>query len=80
MLSNLLPEGGAGCQLHLQPDVVDIALPPGTSWSWSLTVPNVAALVGQVLHQQMVTVELGGGGVLTSVRATNELALTFGSL
>jgi hypothetical protein len=42
------------------------------------TTPNTMVFVGGVLHQQVVAVELGGAGSITSLTATNALTLTIG--
>ena len=79
----LLPEGQAGCELLVTPDVT--AFVPGasastTSVSTTLAIPNDPQLVGGVLRQQFVQVEFAASGVLQAVRSSNGLQLTLGSL
>ena len=79
-LSNLLPQGQAGCQLlatldvlQLLPATVDNAFPV------NLVIPNAPALVGVVLQQQVAQLQIDAGGVLQSAGTSNGLQLTIGS-
>ena len=44
-----------------------------------VVLPNTLALVGQVIYQQVVPVELSGLGSITALTSTNALSLTIGS-
>lgn len=79
----LLPEGEAGCELLVTPDVtafVPVASASTTSVTTTLAIPNDPQLVGGVIRQQFVQVEFAASGALQSVRSSNGLQLTFGSL
>ncbi|MBL8753928.1 MAG: hypothetical protein JNK15_11580 [Planctomycetes bacterium] len=78
-LANLLPQGLAGCSLLASPDQLTLLPATAGEVATTLAVPNVQSLVGAVLHQQVASVELGAGGSITAVAATNALALTMGS-
>ncbi len=78
-LSTLLPQGIAGCNLRTSPDALTLLLPNGGAVETALAIPNLPALVGAVLQQQVASVELGAGGAITAVAVTNVLALTIGS-
>jgi hypothetical protein len=45
----------------------------------SSRVPNTVALAGQIVHQQLVAVELGVLGDITALTSTNALTLTIGA-
>ena len=79
-LASLLPEGQAGCVLLASADVsaLQVADAAGITRS-SLLVPPTASLVGTVLIQQTIPIEISGTGSLTAVRSSNALNLTIGS-
>ena len=52
---------------------------PGQNATVSVVWPNNPALVGQVLHEQVVPIELGATGNIVAVTATNRLTLTIGA-
>ena len=79
-LSLLLPIGVPGCDLRATPDVLDLYLPTAGTVSLQLQLPSATVLVGQVLYQQVVPIELDLGGSLMALTATNALQLTVGSL
>ena len=78
-LSSILPQGVAGCALLASPDVFDFLLPAGGSVRAQFAIPNAVALAGQVLHQQVGSVELGVLGDVTALTSTNGLTLTIGT-
>jgi uncharacterized membrane protein len=79
-LASLLPQGQPGCQLLTTLDSLAL-LPPvvGNGLTASLVIPNVPALVGGVLLQQVAQVQFGANGALQSVATSNGLQLTIGS-
>jgi trimeric autotransporter adhesin len=74
---SLLPIGGAGCTLFAQPDLVAAAVPTAGRLSTALSIPDTAGLVGLVLHHQVLSAELLGGG-LSALTSSNRLSLTLG--
>lgn len=77
-LVQLLPQGVAGCSLLVNPDASAVVVPSGGEVSTQLTIPNAAALVGAVVHEQVLTLALGTGGAITAFAGTNRLTLTVG--
>ena len=77
-LPTILPQGQAGCDLLVSPDLLDLHVPTGNTLTTSFAIPNSILLVGQVLHQQVVPVELSVQGNLAAVTSTNRLTLTIG--
>ena len=78
-LASILPQGLPGCSLLVTPDLLDAAVPNAGSVAASFMIPNVTALVGATLHQQVVALELGTGGAIAALTATNRLTLTIGA-
>ncbi len=78
-LASLFPSAPAGCSLHVTPDRIDLSLASSGTSESSLTVPATAALLGAVLFHQMIPFELGAGGALSAVTATDALRLTIGA-
>jgi hypothetical protein len=77
-LATILPQGGAGCTLLVTPDVLLLGVPAGGSLPVSFSLPSNPTLVGSVLNLQVVPLEFGVGGAITSVTATNRLTLSTG--
>jgi hypothetical protein len=77
-LPSLLPQGGAGCELLVTPDALGLVVPSGGQALVPLPLPLVPSLVGGVLHLQVVPIEFGAGGAITSVTSTNRLGLVLG--
>ena len=77
-LPSLLPQGGAGCELLVTPDALGLVVPSGAVALVPLPLPLVPSLVGGVLHLQVVPIEFGVGGAITSVTSTNRLGLVLG--
>jgi hypothetical protein len=77
-LSSILPQGVAGCTLLVSPDLLDLLLPTAGSAPASFAIPNTVVLAGQIVHQQVVPVELGALGI-TALTSTNRLTLTIGT-
>jgi hypothetical protein len=78
-LPAVLPQGVAGCTLHVSPDRIDLAPGAAGTASLQLVVPSSPALVAATFHVQFLPLELGAGLALTSATATNALTLTIGS-
>jgi hypothetical protein len=77
-LPTLLPQGVAGCSLWARPDLLSLHAGSAGAAELTITVPNAAELVGQVLHQQAAVVELAPGGAIAAVTSSNALVLTIG--
>jgi hypothetical protein len=78
-LASILPQGQSGCDLLVTPDLLDVYLPTAGVVASSFAIPNAIALVGQVLHQQFVPLELGAQGNITALTSSNRLTLTIGT-
>jgi trimeric autotransporter adhesin len=78
-LSNILPQALSGCQLLLTPDMLDLYLPSAGEIEPTLSIPNVAALAGQMLHHQVVAIELNAQASIVAAHSSNALTLTIGS-
>jgi hypothetical protein len=79
-LSVLLPAGGLGCSLLLNPDVTSLLLPIGGSASMTLTVPAATAYAGLVLNAQAIGLEFDTSGNVSLMTSTNGISLTVGAL
>lgn len=77
-LSTILPQGQVGCSLLVTPDLLDLYVPSNGQLEAGFDIPNVTALVGQVLHQQVVPIEIDAAGNLAAVTSSNRLTLTLG--
>jgi hypothetical protein len=60
--------------------VLDAAVITAGSVATQLAIPDTLALAQQSLREQVVALELGAGGAIAAVTATNALLLTIGSL
>jgi trimeric autotransporter adhesin len=78
-LAAILSQGGPGCVLLATPDLLTALVPSGNSLAIGLPLPPALSLVGVVLHQQVVPLELGAGGAITALTATNRLTLVLGA-
>ena len=59
--------------------VLDLVVPTAGQVETSLLIPDSYALVGRVLHQQVVPVELDAQSAITAFTASNRLTLTIGA-
>jgi hypothetical protein len=78
-LAAILPQGGAGCSLLVTPDLLSAGVIPGSTLELTLLLPSTPALVGAVLHQQVVPLELAASGAIVALTSTNRLTLTLGA-
>jgi hypothetical protein len=78
-LSAILPQGVAGCTLLVSPAQLDLLLPTGGTVRLQFAIPNTVVLAGQILHQQIVPVELDVLGSITALTSTNRLTMTIGT-
>jgi len=79
-LAAVLPQAGAGCLLIPTLDVLDAHLPIAGSLELQRALPDMPSIIGAVFHQQVVSLEIGGGGAIVDVTSTNALTYTVGSL
>lgn len=79
-MPGVLPQGVAGCTLLASPDLLDATLPAGGVAVTQLGLPKTTSLAGQLLHHQVVPLELDLAGNLVAVTGTNGLTLTIGVL
>ncbi|MEO6598162.1 MAG: hypothetical protein ABIP94_25745 [Planctomycetota bacterium] len=78
-MPTILAQGATGCTLLVSPDWLTLHLTGGGSLATQFGIPNSQALVGQVLHQQIVPVELDALGNIVAITGTNRLSLTIGA-
>lgn len=78
-LPALLPQGVPGCSLWVDPCLVDLWLPNGSSVETDCDIPNDLVLVGLVLHQQILPAHFDANGNLLTLTGTNALSLTIGA-
>lgn len=77
-LASVLSGGVPGCELLTNPDVVALLPSGGPTLATSLQVPNDPQLVGAVLHQQVLQIELATTSAEPAARSSNALTLTCG--
>ncbi len=78
-LVNVFAQAMPGCDLLVQPDVVQpLATTTGSAES-SLFLPNVPPLVGLTFFHQMIPFGVDTLGTVTNITATNALQLTAGA-
>jgi hypothetical protein len=77
-LSLLLPQGQPGCNLLVAPDLLDFVLPGAGAVDVQIALPNTTAIIGQVVHQQLIPFEVDSLPSIVAITATNALQLTFG--
>ncbi|MFK7739587.1 MAG: hypothetical protein AB8H80_04620 [Planctomycetota bacterium] len=78
-LGTVLPQGQAGCDLLVMPDLLDVYVPSNGEIAASFDIPNNSALIGQVLHHQLVPFAFGPNGSLNALTSSNALTLTIGT-
>ncbi len=78
-LANFLPAAGAGCELHVVPDILQFESAIGGVVRSSLTIPASPSIVGGAFFQQMVVLEHQPGLGVVASTATNALRLVVGA-
>jgi len=78
-LAVAFPIAGAGCDLHVAPDVLDVALAVGGTMETGFPIPASPALAGTQLFHQLVPIELDASLNFVEVTSTNALQLTIGT-
>lgn len=76
-LPPVLPLSSPNCQLLVAPEFVDAGV-AGATLDTSLAIPDVANLLGAVVHQQLVLLAITGGAFATA-SSSNALQLTIGT-
>jgi hypothetical protein len=78
-LATVLPMALPGCTLHVRPDLllVDVPVAGVTTMQWAIA--RTPSLLAQTFHHQVVPFELGAGGGITAVTASNAWAMTIGA-
>ncbi len=77
-LSSLLPEGVAGCNVHVVPTATETLFSTTGSATTQLVVPPVPGLAGATFVLQVVPVLVDPGQNVLAVTSTNALLLTVG--
>lgn len=77
-LSLALPLAAPGCSLHVFPDVLQSNLTLTGTLTNQLFLPPTPSLLGLVVYQQMLVLELDSPGTLLATTSSNALALTTG--
>jgi hypothetical protein len=78
-LPALLPQAGAGCVLQASPDALAVVPTNAGTAAITLPLPNLSGLLGLVLHQQVVALELDPFANVVGASAGNVLVLTLGA-
>lgn len=79
-LSLLFAEGVPGCNLHVVPDILQLAVAAGGAAQAELFLPPTPPIVGVSFHQQMIPIEYHPAtGTWLAITATNALQLVAGS-
>ncbi len=79
-LSLLFAEGVAGCDVHVAPDILALAVAAGGTAQSGFLLPNVPPIVGVTFYQQMVSIEFDPGtGAWLAITATNALQMVGGA-
>jgi hypothetical protein len=78
-LAAVHPLGGPGCQLLVAAHLLVLAVPAQGTVAFAVDVPHAPALVGAVLSQQVIALDLGSGASLQAVTSTNAITATFGA-
>jgi trimeric autotransporter adhesin len=79
-LAAVLPPSPAACTLATAPDLIAVQLPSGGVLDTTLALPNAPTLVGAVLYQQLVLLELDPVTFATVQNTvSNRLTLTTGT-
>lgn len=79
-MASILPQGQPGCDLLVTADLLDLYVPSAGVVATSAPIPNSVTLVGQVLYQQIVAIELSVQGNIAALTSSNRLDLTIGTL
>lgn len=78
-IRSFLRQGTPGCDLLAAPDLVTFLQLRAGSAASVLQIPSSSALVGQILHHQVLALELDGGSQVIAATSTNGLRLTVGA-
>ena len=78
-LPALFPQGVSGCLLLVSPVAHELLVPTAGTVLSQFSIPNTAALVGQVQYDQVVPVELDTSSNIMAITSSNALRLTIGS-
>ena len=78
-LPAVLPQASTGCVLQASPDALAVVPTNAGTAAITLPVPNLPGLLGLVLHQQVVALELDPFANVVGATAGNVLVLTLGA-
>ena len=78
-LASIVPQAVPGCFLFVSPDVLTLAVPVAGVRRSALAIPSTVALIGQILHQQVVALELDASANVTALTSSNRVTLTLGT-
>lgn len=78
-LSSVLPLGLPGCDLAVSDDILELHVPVAGVVRTALPIPPDVALVGLVLHEQVVAFAASAGGVFSALSSTNRLSHAIGA-
>ena len=73
-----LPLGAPSCSLFTVPFLTTLEVPSNGSVAMAFALPSSANLIGQLLRQQVVGIELGSSG-LVRLTSSNALDLVIGA-
>ena len=78
-LPAVLPQASTGCVLQASPDALAVVPTNAGNAAITLPLPNLSGLLGLVLHQQVVALELDPFANVVGASAGNVLRLTLGA-
>ena len=78
-LGLVLPQASPGCTLHAATDSITAGFPIAGNFQSQLPIPNNPALIAFSLTHQYVALELGAGGAIVDVTASNAVQVSIGA-
>ena len=74
-----LPQALPGCNLYVNPDVIDVQLPSAGTVTTTVGLPVNPALISFVLNHQYVPLEVDSSFNFTQVTSSNAVQVTVGT-
>ncbi len=75
----VFPQAGAGCDLHVSPDLIGAVYSTNGQATSQLGIPNDLALVGVTFRNQLIPAQVDAALSFTAIGATNALLMTVGA-
>jgi hypothetical protein len=77
-LSQLLPQSLPGCALLVAPAMLELVVPSGSFVEAAMRLPNNPAMIGATLHHQVLPMQFGANGSISTIGSSNALSATVG--